>query len=226
MMSVHSKFKFGYRLLLLVICFLSTLPTLLHAQAPKVPTPVEVMFGHERLFFQMVVTKKFAPESKFSFLSVSTFSSSYNNDLNDLDLVIPVLVNYNFYKDFGLVAGTTINNEVGFSPVAGLQHAFANKEWVAVSIATFFLNSSRNIELFGIYEYKPQISESLSLYTRLQYMYVHSFATNDHARSFLQLRTGLKKEALNFGLGANLDQYGSEQLFKPNYGIFVGWAFE
>lgn len=225
-MSVNSKFKFSYRLFLLVFCFLSTLPALVKAQAPKVPTPVEVMVGHERLFFQMVVKKKFTPESKFGFLSVSTFSSNYSNNLNDLDLVMPVLVNYNFYKNFGLVAGTTINNKVGFSPVAGLQHSFANKEWVAVSIASFFLNSSRNIELFGIYEYKPQISDSSNLYTRLQYMYIHSFAANHHARSFLQLRAGLKKDALSFGLGANLDQYGPEKLFKPNYGIFVGWAFQ
>jgi len=31
--------------------------------------------------------------------------------------------------------------------------------------------------------------------------------------------------ALNFGLGANLDQYGPDKTYKPNYGIFVGWSF-
>jgi hypothetical protein len=192
---------------------------------PKVPTPVEFMAGHERLFFQMVVKKKFTPDSKFGFLSVSTFSSDYGNDLEDLDLVMPVLINYNIYKNFNVVAGTTINNRVGLSPLVGLQHAIATKEWVAVSIASLFLNSSQNIELFGIYEYKPQISAKLNLYTRLQYMYIHNTSANHHARSFLQLRAGLKNEAFFFGLGANLDQYGPEKEFKPNYGIFVGWAF-
>ncbi|WP_228527888.1 hypothetical protein [Pararhodonellum marinum] len=194
--------------------------------APKVPTPVEFMAGHQRLFFQMVVKKQFTPESKFGFLSVATFTSSYDNDLNDLDLVMPVLINYNFYKDFSFVAGTTINNSVGFSPLAGMQHSYANRKWLAVSIASLFLNESRSIELFGIYEYKPQISKGLNLYTRLQYMYVHKTIENQHARSFLQLRAGLKKEAFSFGLGANLDQYGPEREFKPNYGIFVGWAFQ
>lgn len=221
-----SKYKFSAGLLFILIGLLSTLPTFSYAQAPKVPTMVEVMPGHERLFYQMVVKKKFSPSSKVGFLSVSTFSSSYRNDLNDLELVMPVLINYNFYNDFSVVAGTTINNMVGFSPVAGLQHSFANREWVAVSIASFFLNSTRNMELFGIYEYKPQINETFTLYTRLQYMYIHSFAANHHARSFLQLRTGLKKAAFNFGLGANLDQYGPEKLFRSNYGVFVGWAFQ
>ncbi len=225
-MSVINNYNSLFKLFFLVITFACSLPSFVQAQAPKIPTPVEVMVGHERLFFQMVVKKKFTPESKFGFLSVATFTSNYSNDLNDMDLVMPVLVSYNFYKDFGLVAGTTINNKVGFSPLAGLQHSFANREWVAVSIASFFLNSSQNIELFGIYEYKPQLTESLNLYTRFQYMYVHGIASNTHARSFLQLRAGLKKNAFSFGLGANLDQYGPEKLFKTNYGLFIGWAFD
>lgn len=193
---------------------------------PKVPTPVEFMAGNNRMFFQMVLKRKFTPESKFGFLSVTSFSASYDNDMEELDLALPVLINYNIYKGFGLVGGTTINNSVGFSPLLGAQHSFANKEWVAVTVASFFLNSKRNVELFGIYEYKPSLSPKTNLYTRVQFLYIHSTRDNHHARSFLQLRAGLKKNSLNFGLGANLDQYGPQKTFKPNYGIFVGWAFQ
>jgi hypothetical protein len=194
--------------------------------SPKVPTPVEFMAGNNRMFFQMVLKRKFTPESKFGFLSVTSLSASYDNDMEELDIALPVLINYNIYKGFGLVGGMTINNSVGFSPLLGAQHSFANKEWVAVTIASFFLNSKRNVELFGIYEYKPSLSPKTNLYTRVQFLYIHSTGDNYHARSFLQLRAGLKKNALNFGLGANLDQYGPEKTFKPNYGIFVGWAFQ
>jgi hypothetical protein len=201
-------------------------PVMAQESPPKSPTPVEFMAGNNRMFFQMVVKKKFSPESKFGFLSVSSFSASYDNNMGDLDIAVPVLVNYNIYKGFGLVGGATLNNSVGFSPLLGAQHSFANKEWVAVTIASFFLNSKRNMELFGIYEYKPAIKRQTSLYTRLQFLYVHNTRDNLHARSFLQLRTGLKINALNFGVGANLDQYGPEKVYKPNYGIFVGWAFQ
>ena len=193
---------------------------------PKVPTPVEFMTGNNRMFFQMVLKRKFTPESKFGFLSVTSLSASYDNDMEELDIALPVLINYNVYKGFGLVGGMTINKSVGFSPLLGAQHSFANKEWVAVTIASFFLNSKRNVELFGIYEYKPTLSSKINLYTRVQFLYIHSTRDNNHARSFLQLRAGLKKNALNFGLGANLDQYGPEKTIKPNYGIFVGWAFQ
>jgi hypothetical protein len=209
-----------------VVLTFNSLFSLAQTQVPKVPTPVEFMAGNNRLFFQIVVKKKFSPESRFGFLTVSTFSTNYDNESKDLDLVMPVLINFNIYKGFGLVGGTTINNRVGFSPLVGGQHSFANKDWVSVTIASFFLNASRNVELFGIYEYKPKISPAINLYTRLQLMYIHNTAQNHHARSFLQLRAGLKRDALNFGLGANLDQYGPEKDFKPNYGVFVGWAFQ
>ncbi|WP_291784290.1 hypothetical protein [Cecembia sp.] len=227
-MKVILSLKLKAIQILWALCLVFCSVSIINAQnlPPKVPTPVEVMAGHERLFFQMVVKKKFTPDSKFGFLSVATFSTGYNNELSALELVIPVLINYNFYKDFSIVAGTTINNIVGFAPLAGIQHSFANKEWVAVSIASLFLNSSKSIELFGIYEYKPKINSKLDLYSRLQYLYVQNTAERFHARSYLQLRAGLKKGALNFGLGGNLDQYGPERIFKPNYGVFVGWAFQ
>ncbi len=193
---------------------------------PKVPIPVEFMAGNNRMFFQMVVKKKFSPASKFGFLSVSSFSAGYDNNEEDLDIAIPVLVNYKIFKGFDLVGGTTLNNSVGYSPLLGVQHSFANREWVVVTIASLLLNSKRNVELFGIYEYKPALSPKNNLYTRLQFLYVHGTRENAHARSFLQLRTGLKMNALNFGVGANLDQYGPGKSFKPNYGIFVGWAFQ
>lgn len=193
--------------------------------SPKVPIPVEYMVGNNRMFFQMVVKRKFTSESKFGFLSVSTLSTSYDNDLEDLDMAIPVLISYNIYKGLGVVGGATVNNRVGNSPLLGAQHSFSNKKWVSVTIASLFLNSTRNIELFGIYEYKPSITPRVNLYTRMQFLYIHNTSGNFHARSFLQLRTGFKMNALNFGLGANLDQYGPEKTFKPNYGAFIGWAF-
>lgn len=194
--------------------------------SPKVPIPVDYMIGNNRMFFQMVVKRKFSSESKFEFLSVSSLAASYDNDMENLDVAVPVLITYTIYKGLGLVAGATINNRVGYSPLLGAQHSFTNKEWVSVTIASVFLNSTKNIELFGIYEYKPSITPKLNLYTRIQFLYIHNTSEDFHARSFLQLRTGLKMNALNFGIGANLDQYGPEKTFKPNYGVFIGWAFQ
>lgn len=213
--------------LLTILLFIGVFQSALAQEfVPKVPTPVEFMAGNNRMFFQMVVKKKFTPESRFGFLSVSSIAASYDNDMEDLDFASPILINYNIYKGFGLVGGTSINNAVGFAPLLGAQHSFTNKEWVAVTIVSAFLHSKRNVEFFGIYEYKPTLTPKTNLYTRIQMLYIHSTRDNLHARSFLQLRAGLKKNAFNFGLGGNLDQYGPEKTFKPNYGVFVGWAFQ
>ncbi|WP_254423409.1 hypothetical protein [Algoriphagus sp. A40] len=201
-------------------------PVLAQESHPKTPTPVEFMAGNNRMFFQMVVIKEFSPESKFDFLSVSSFSAGYDNKEEDLDIAIPLYINYTIYKGFSIAGGATVNNHVGIFPRLGAKHSFTNKEWVAVTIASFYLNSQKNVELFGIYEYKPPITPKINLFTRLQFLYIHSTRDKLHARSFLQLRTGLKINALNFGIGANLDQYGDEKMFKPNYGVFVGWAFQ
>jgi hypothetical protein len=227
MQSLNQKPK-GIFLTLLTILMLTGISQSGYAQqfVPKVPTPVEFMVGNNRMFFQMVVKKKFTPESRFGFLSVSSIAASYDNDKEDLDFATPVLVNYNIYKGFGIVGGLSINNAVGFAPLLGAQHSFANKEWVAVTIVSAFLHSKRNVEYFGIYEYKPALTEKTNLYTRVQMLYIHGTRDNLHARSFLQLRAGLKKDAFNFGVGGNLDQYGPEKTFKPNYGVFVGWAFQ
>jgi hypothetical protein len=192
---------------------------------PKVPTPAEFMAGNNRMFFQLVTKKKFSPESRFGFLTVATLSASYDNEPADLDMAIPVVINYEIYKGFSVVGGGTTNNKVGFSPLIGAQHVYSSKKWLTVTIASLLLNS-RNTELFGIYEFKPQLSPKTNLYTRLQFLYIHNTQENSNARSYLQLRTGLRINALSFGLGANLDQYGPGKIYKPNYGLFVGWSFQ
>lgn len=212
-------------LFIMIALFGVNLPLYAQVAAPKVPIPVEFMAGNNRMFFQMVVKRKFSPESKFGFLSVTSLNLSYDNDMADNEMAGPLLVTYNIYKGFGLVGGATINSKFGYAPLLGTQHTFANREWLSVTVASLFLNSTKSIELLGIYEYKPAITPKLNMYSRLQFLYVHNTRADLHARSFLLLRSGLKVKALNFGLGANLDQYGPMKIFKPNYGLFLGWDF-
>jgi len=197
----------------------------LWAQAPEPPLPVEVMPGNNSLYFQMVVVKNFSPESKFGFFSVATFKVPWE-DLSQVDITLPVQVNYTFWKGFGAVAGGRINNIIGFDPMVGLQHKYASKKVLAVTVASFFLNENNDAELFGLYEYKPPINEKWSFYSRLQFIYVYGLGDNQHGRSYLYLRAGVKRNALAFGLGTNLDRYGENKIFKDNYGVFVKWDFK
>lgn len=191
------------------------------------PIPFEIFFGHEQLNFQLIVKKKFSPTSKFDLLAISIFSENWDKE-NKIgnSVVIPFQVNYNIgKKGFAVAAGGEGNSVTGFSPLIGVGHSFANRKILAISVLNYLINEGQDLKLFGLYEFKPPINETWSLYSRVQFVYNHSLAENHHNRSFLYLRAGLKKGPLVFGLGANWDKYGPDKIPKDNYGVFTRWEF-
>ncbi|MDZ7608223.1 MAG: hypothetical protein U5K79_22175 [Cyclobacteriaceae bacterium] len=210
----------------LIIAALLSFGTQLNAlaQAPEPPIPIELLTGTNSLYFQMVVKKKFTPESRFGFFSVATYTVTWE-DHSDIDLTLPAQIDYTFFKGFGVLAGGRINNFIGFDPMAGLQHNYASRKILAVTVASYFLNGNNDVELFGLYEYKPPLNEKWSLYSRLQFIYAQGLNEQQHNRSYLYLRAGAKINQFAFGLGANLDRYGENKIFKDNYGPFVKWDF-
>ncbi|GMQ23657.1 hypothetical protein Aoki45_03390 [Algoriphagus sp. oki45] len=191
------------------------------------PIPLELMFGHEQLNFQLIVKKKFTPTSKFDLLVISVFSENWDKE-NPIgnSVVIPFQVNYSIgKKGFAVAAGGEGNSVVGFSPLVGVEHSFANRKWLAITVLNYLINEQRDLKLFGLYEFKPPINDTWSLYSRVQFVYNLGLAENQHNRSFLYLRLGLKKGPLGFGLGANWDQYGPEKVTKDNFGLYTRWEF-
>lgn len=191
------------------------------------PIPLEIFFGHEQLNFQLIVKKKFTPTSKFDLLAISVFSENWDKDNKfGNSVVIPFQVNYNIgKKGFAVAAGGEGNSVAGFSPLVGVEHSFANRKVLAITVLNYLINETQDLKLFGLYEFKPPLTEKLSLYTRVQVVYNFSLEESNHNRSFLYLRAGLKKGPLGFGLGANWDQYGPDKIFKDNYGVFTRWEF-
>jgi hypothetical protein len=188
------------------------------------PIPAELLLGHEALYSQLVLSRDFSQNSKFSFFSLATYSAYYNEQ-EDNDLAIINQLSYRLGKGFGLFGGFNINAAVGLAPILGPEHIYASRKFLAISRLSYALNGEHDLGFFGLYEFKPPINDKLALYTRLQVLYERGLSEGQHNRSFLYLRAGLKKNQFNFGLGANLDQYGPQKEFKPNYGVFLAWEF-
>ena len=210
----------------LVTCLfaLAILPLKIYSQAPAPPIPVEILPGHDNLYFQMVLKKTFTPESRLGFFTVATFSAKWG-DLHDVDITMPMQLYYNLWKGFAPIAGGSVNTAVGFSPYVGFQHSYASRQILTVTVASFSLNADADFKVFGLYEYKPPIGDKWASYSRLQFIYNTSLKEGSHNRSYLYLRAGLKRNALSFGLGVNLDRYGPFKTFEDNYGPFVRWEF-
>ena len=208
----------------LFLFVLFALPLSVFSQDHKPPLPVELLFGHDHLYFQMVLKKQFTPESRLGFFSVATYSAKYN-DLSDVDITLPMHLYYDVWKGFSVIGGGAINSVTGFSPYAGFEHNFASRQVLTVTQVNFSLDSHNDFTLFGIYEYKPPINENWSLFTHLQLLYNTSFKDGAHNRSYLYLRAGISRGSIGFGLGANLDQYGPYKTYEDNYGLFVMYEF-
>ncbi len=226
-MNPICKFPFQLRKSV-ILTFLAFLPFLVLAQGPPVPpTPVELMFGHERLDFQLVFKRNFTPQSKFSLLAIAVFSENYAKEKRIGDsVVIPFQVNYALGKSgISLAAGAEANSSAGFGTTLGITHGYASRKWLAISVVNYQPGESKEVKLFGLYEFKPAINETWSVYSRAQVVYNYSLAKSVHNRSFLYLRAGLKKGPFGFGLGANWDQYGPTKIVRDNYGLFTRWEF-
>jgi hypothetical protein len=193
----------------------------LYSQSRSAPIPVEIFLGNQALFSQTVVKRKFAPNSSFSYFSLGSYTAAYTNELSDNNLILINQVSYNIGKGFGIMAGGEINSKVGFSPIFGPQHNYTSENFLAVTILSIFVNSDKDLKLFGLYEYKPKINTKLSFYSRLQFVYNQNLNEGLHNRSYVYLRAGLKIADVIFGLAANLDQFGPAKAFKENYGLFV-----
>ena len=207
--------------------FLFLNPKITQAQAPVPPLPMELMFGNERMDYQLVMKRNFTPQSKFSVLAIAVFSENYakGKKLGD-SVVIPFQVNYALGNSgLSLAAGAEANSSAGFATTLGLTHSKASNEILAISVLSYQLSSDQNLKFFGLYEYKPALTEKWSLYSRLQLTYNQGMAEGFHNRSFLYLRAGLKKGPLGFGLGANFDAYGPSKVARENYGVFTRWEF-
>lgn len=211
----------------LLLTLMTGNPLVSFSQTPIPPIPMEFMFGQDRMDYQLVMKRNFTPQSKFSVLAIAVFSENYGKERQVGDaVVIPLQVNYALGNSgLSLAAGAEANSVAGFSNFLGLAHSKATKELLAITVLSYQLKESQDLKLFGLYEYKPPLSENWSLYTRLQFTYNQGLKDSIHNRSFIYLRAGLKKGPFGFGLGANLDAYGASKIPRENYGLFTRWEF-
>jgi hypothetical protein len=211
--------------ILFIILLCSTVVNAQH-ENKEAPSPVELNIGNNRFGLQFLMNKHFSPVSKFSFLSVTSFESTYSNDINNLDFINNSQISYEIYKGLGIATGLSVNRVAGLTPIVGLDYVFVNKEILLVLTPTYHLSKSKNLEGLALIEYKPKLTEKINLYSRIQTLYNQNLETNQHERSYIQFRIGVGISNFQFGLATNFDYYGSAKIFKDNYGIFLRFNFK
>lgn len=191
---------------------------------PVKPTPVEFLFGNNRIQGQTIIIKNFA-KSKFGIFSLSTLAGDYKNvNKSNNELFSNVQLNYDLHKGLKITSGATFSSTKGFSPIAGLEYFYMNKLLSIVINPTINLTKSSSLANYAHIEYSPK-NAKLNPYARLQSLYVQSLAGHGHERSATVIRLGVVYQGFATGLGINQDFYGPEKILKPNVGLFLHYKF-
>lgn len=189
------------------------------------PSPVEVLTGAERMYFQILVKKPFSPQSRFEFFTLSTFTSDYSTTDASPSMVIPVQLNLILGSGFRVLAGVEANSKAGFAPITGGSYQYFSRRFTAISTASIALNPDADLKFLGIYEFRPALTSTTDLYLRGQVITKEALAVSAHKKSVVSLRGGVRRGPLAFGAGANLEWTGADREFDTIVGPFVRWVF-
>jgi hypothetical protein len=187
---------------------------------PKFSVPVEVLTGNNRLYFQLLIKKDFALNNKLGFFNLSSFAADYQNDISKNDALTSSALYYHIYKGFSINSGVAFSSSSGLKPFIGLQYIYAKPTFLLIYLPSFFYTNDNKVSNLAIVEYRPKIKGKWLAYSRIQGNFTFNTDENNHSRSYVYGRLGLTYSNFTFGVGSNLDWYGSMKKFRENYGIF------
>jgi hypothetical protein len=202
-------------------CGLLLLLGLLAGSGAHAQIPVQLFAGHNAVEFDFIWQKNIDQNGKFSLLNFTFFSLDYDNAGNNAYEINQTAV-YKFHPNWGLASGGRFVNDE-FLPQIALSYELATGDlYFNVFPAVQYVPSLREAgySVLGFLFYTPEIDETWHLFTQL--IFEPFFSRRGHIYSFQQIRLGLDYNArFQFGLGANLEQIGSEFHFTQNYGLFI-----
>lgn len=188
---------------------------------PPAPIPVEVMFGNNRMNFQLILNKPMDAKGKFSFFNVTNGAVDYHNKNEETEIVVVNSVNYDLGNNFKASAGAQWHFKLGLVPIAGFQYFKANPTWLLLVSPNICFLPTTNMEVVSLVEFKPVLSPKSRLYTRAQVLYNQVIDGGIHARSGYTFRAGISRQKFTYGIGMNFDYYGPFKSEKLNTGAFV-----
>ncbi|OIQ18124.1 MAG: hypothetical protein BM557_07880 [Flavobacterium sp. MedPE-SWcel] len=179
----------------------------------------EILIADEVLSIQNVFIRPIKTMNKFSVFNMLTYAQFYEN--KGLVLIGSTTLNYECIKNLNISGEISTNSIDGLRPTLGLNYTYIKKEMLFIIAPRFDLIDNKNFEAFLMYEYKPNLSDKINLYTRIQSLYNHNIKHDLHDRSYINLRLGLSFYSTSIGLGTNLDSFGPQKIKKESYGLFA-----
>jgi hypothetical protein len=186
---------------------------LLNAQ----PIPVELMMGDKYGSVNLAFNRNFSQNSRFGFFHMNTVQFYFKEESKN-SFLLQDLLYFEAIKNLR-VAGGVVYSKGGFNTTAGLQYVFSGKKLVFLCAPRVNIESEPSYDIMTIIQYKTPINDRVKLFTRMQAL--NLFDANGNIKSYQWMRLGLEVKGIQFGLAANLDEYGPNPSLDTNLGVFI-----
>lgn len=181
------------------------------------PIPIELMLGHKYGTVNLAFNKNFSQTSKLGFFHMNTVQFDYKDEDKN-SFILQDLIYVETIKNLRVAAGVAYSKG-GFDPTAGLQYVYSGKKLLFLFAPRVNIESDPSYDIMTILQYKPVLNDRVKLFTRLQML--NLFDSEGNIKSYQWMRLGLEVKGLQFGLAANLDEYGPNPSVESNFGVFI-----
>jgi hypothetical protein len=181
------------------------------------PIPVELMIGYKYGTVNLSFSKNFSQDSRLGFFHMNTVQFDFSDEDKN-SFILQDLIYVETFKNLR-IAGGVAYSKGGFDPTAGLQYVYSGKKLVFLFAPRINIESDPSYDIMTIIQYKPEINDRVKLFTRLQML--NLFDSEGNIRSYQWMRLGLEVKGIQFGLAANLDEYGPNPSIENNFGVFI-----
>lgn len=186
--------------------------------ARSAPVPVEVMVGNAYSSAVLVLSKSFAPRSRWGVFHENTLRAFYD-ETEDGDVAAQTLLTFAPSAGFRVTAGAFYGTAPGVSPTAGVQYVKPGKRWFLLVAPRVNLERDASYSIFSILRYTRGAEGRPRLYLAVQAL--NAFDARQHIRSYQWTRVGVDVRGTQFGLAANFDAAGPNPRVDASAGVFV-----
>jgi hypothetical protein len=181
----------------------------------------QIFAGHQAVEYNFLWFKDFDSTKRVTLFNFSFYNINYEDQSRNTYEIYQVAT-YNITSNWGLAGGGRFANGE-FQPVLAVSYQLATSNLyfnIFPSIQYSSLTEQLNYSLFGLLFYKPRLSKTWRMFNQVAF---EPFVSKQgHVFSYQQLRMGLEyKNGVQFGLGANLEQFGESFDSTYNIGLFI-----
>ncbi len=182
---------------------------------------VEIMPATERFWADVQFLKPLYGDN-YKYTVFSRTRSTIDGDDN-INMLSSAYFSYSSNIGLGVSLIGNLSNINGLGKAIGINYLKSKKVFSLFAIISYEFDDIPRYSFFSIFKYRPKINNKWSGYGSLELFNVIN--KDAHLYSGQRIRLGLDYQKLQFGLGTNLGELGTEFDLVENYGVFLRKEF-